>query len=93
MRITPALIEQVSLAFHAGVMAGAGKFTNETDTVTFISRPMWNLFREENKITEQNPTEWKGIKTARVYGSETFVVESPHFFSYSTHRFFLPASS
>lgn len=63
-----ALIGQVSKA------AGAA---SEQSVTTYISRPMWDKWCIATEMPiGTNPTGWIGLKdTARVYGSETVVVE------------------
>lgn len=64
-----ALVEQVSKAVPKG--------GSEQDVRTIITRPMWNSFCRAVEIPENSiPTDHIGIKSIRVYGSETIVVES-----------------
>lgn len=64
-----ALISQVQLAMPPGGI--------ETQVRTIITRPMWDAFcRASGMKVPCMPTEWKGIGTRRVYGSEARVVES-----------------
>lgn len=84
MEVTLALIEQVTNAMHAGIRAGCDKSSNETDTVTVISLPMWRLFCAENENVATMPMP-QMCKTAKIYGSNTAIVDSPLFFSFSIH--------
>jgi hypothetical protein len=84
MTVTLALIEQVTNAMYAGIKAGYDKSSNETDTVTVISVPMWKLFCAENLTTEHKPMP-QGYTMPKIYGSNTAIVDSPLFFSFSIH--------
>jgi hypothetical protein len=58
---------------------------NERDVETAITRPLWNLFLRAISIPENtDPTPWNGLnKTVRVWGSETKVIESDEYWSWS----------
>lgn len=82
-----ALIGQVCGALMAGVVATGKKSLTEMDVVTIITRPMWRAFCRGCGMPENcNPTEWKGLATRRVYGSETIVIESDEMWSASRIR-------
>lgn len=90
MRVAFSLIEGVSCALKASWEAG-NKKDNETDVVTFISRPMWELFLAEvAEAVSFMPDESNGADTIRVYGSETVVFESEAVFAYSVPRALVP---
>jgi hypothetical protein len=74
--IGPELVMQV-------VRAANGR--NEQCVRTVISRPMWRIFlRWVGWPEDTDPTPWLGTgKTRRVFGSDTIVVESEAFFSFS----------
>lgn len=81
------LVGQVCTALMAGVVATGQKSLNERDVVTYITRPMWRAFCRGCGMPENcNPTEWKGLATRRVYGSETIIVESDEMWSASRIR-------
>jgi hypothetical protein len=77
--IMRALIGQVSKA------AGGD---NEQNVITYITRPLWDAFCRATKMPEGClPTSWRGINnTRRVYGSETILLESSEWFSFSQNR-------
>jgi hypothetical protein len=79
-KIMLALVKQVSKAIPS--------WGNERDVVTYISRPMWKAFlRAIRKPEDSEPTDWIGFDdTIRVYGSQTIVVDSEEYFSYSATR-------
>lgn len=55
----------------------AAKGSNEREVTTVLTRPMWQSFLRAVDLPEYiEPTGWNGLdhmKTARVFGSETFV--------------------
>lgn len=76
--IIHALYVQVVSAMPAG--------RSEVAVQTVISRPLWRRFMAAVGChPDSEPTPWLGcsLKTRRVWGSETIVVESEHEFSYS----------
>ena len=77
-----ALIGQVSLATK--VAETMKKAASERDVLTYITRPMWQGFCRGCKLPENSePSEWNGLHTIRVYGSETRIVESSEMWSIS----------
>lgn len=57
---------------------------SELDVVTYISRPMWELWCDAvNMPRDSVPTEWKLHDCRRIFGSETRIVESDEFISWS----------
>ena len=84
--IMTSLIDQVLFAMSAA--ADFKPMANERDVVTWITRPMWEAFCRAAHIPAHSmPTEWKGPqKTARVFGSETRLVESAEWWSFSAPR-------
>ena len=77
------LIDQVLLATSAA--ADVKPMASERDVLTVITRPMWDLFCKAAGIPpNSSPSEWKGIHTIRVFGSETRVIESSQWWSFST---------
>jgi hypothetical protein len=71
-----ALIRQVAKAVPCG--------GNEPDVRTYITRPMWKLWCIAVGIPlNAKPGPWNSVNSFRVYGSETVIVESPHFLSWS----------
>lgn len=73
--ITRSLIHQVTKAAAS---------QSEREVRTWISRPMWEAFMLEvgTPISEIGKP-WQGDKTRMVYGSETIIVESGGFWSFS----------
>lgn len=83
--IMTTLIGQVLLATYAA--ADFRPMASERDVVTLITRPMWEAFCRAAAIPPHSmPTEWKGVKSIRVFGSETKIVESDQWWSLSTPR-------
>lgn len=79
------LIGQVLLATSAA--AETKPMASELDVVTYITRPMWEAFCRAAKIPVHSmPTEWKGVKSVRVFGSETKLIESDQWWSFSMPR-------
>jgi hypothetical protein len=69
------LIEQVLLAMSA--VQDKNPMASKRDVVTFVTRPMWEAFCRAAGITKNSaPAEWKGVKSVRICGSETHIVES-----------------
>jgi len=84
-QIMCAMIGQVCDATKAAQMLQP--CASETRVKTFITRPMWEAFcRGCHLPTTSEPTPWNGIHTIRVYGSETKIIESPEFWSFSISR-------
>jgi hypothetical protein len=55
---------------------------SEQDVTTFISRPMWKSWcRAVGIKTNSEPTAWIGVRSHRVYGSKTIIVEAAHLFA------------
>lgn len=66
--ILRALVNQVSKAANGG---------NETEVVTYITKPMWKRFLKACGLSVLlEPSEWNGEKTIRVFGSHTIIIDS-----------------
>ena len=64
--------------------AAVDSFFSERDVVTYITRPLWRVWlRWAGCSEDQEPTEWIGNSTRRVFGSRTVVVESNDYASVS----------
>lgn len=61
---------------------------SERDVVTYITRPMWQLWcRYLGDPEDCEPTEWLGHpQTRRVYGSKTIIIQGDELLSYSKPR-------
>jgi hypothetical protein len=81
-KITLELIGQVMAAMRA--LQENEPAVSESSIKTIITRPMWEAFLRATKTPEgSEPTEWNGMHTIRVFGSETHVVESDEWWSFS----------
>ena len=59
-------------------VAKAAGNESERSVTTVITRPMWEAWCRATGIPEgAQPSEWRGVGSYRVYGSETVVIESP----------------
>lgn len=80
-----ALLGQVIVAMRANREKGVVE--TERDLRTLISRPMWEAFLQiMGHPPGTNPTDWIGIGTIRIYGTETIVVESNEMWAVTMRR-------
>jgi hypothetical protein len=67
-----------------GVVTSVPEGGSERDVVTFVSKPLWNIWCEMTEMPPgTKPSDWIKDGCARIYESETILVDSDRFFAVS----------
>lgn len=67
-----------------GVATNVPEGGSERDVITLVSRPLWEIWCRMTDLPKDTlPSDWKKDQCARIYGSETILVDSSDFFAVS----------